>query len=443
MKVNRNIPLDTRYNLPKQTAIIHHSGKILIIAPECCNYIVLDNKAQYQFYQLLENYILGEALSKMSISKADAQAVLVQIEAKQFIDKKVPKTNGQFQMHMFLTNACNLRCRHCYMFSGQRKTNELSLNEIKSILCSFKAHDGKFVTFSGGEVLMRKDLTSILQLAKELQLSITIMTNGILWTEPLVEQAAKCVSAIQISIDGFNEEENAKVRGNACFEKSLKAVELFLYQGVRVTIAMTPWYDEKLFTQKEQYLDFVKEMKNKYQGYPLGFKFTSDIMDGRDLSLSKTEHERYFNFMQEISNYESENKEEDIFVYNQQNRILKDSWCTFGHLTISADGDVYLCGKVNMTKPICNIRNVDLDAIMELSSKARNLSKVQNLFPCKECELRYICGGGCRIEYFEWFRECKGLKNNMLSTPLIRKCDFSIKQHYYDLMIKANYKLFK
>ena len=58
---------------------------------------------------------------------------------------------------------------------------------------------------------MRKDLTSILQLAKELQLSITIMTNGILWTEPLVEQAAKCVSAIQISIDGFNEEENLEV----------------------------------------------------------------------------------------------------------------------------------------------------------------------------------------------------------------------------------------
>lgn len=442
MKVNRNIPLDTRYNLPKQTKTVRHSGKILIIAPECCNYIVLDNDVQYKFYQLLKNNTLSASLSEMSISKTDAQAVLVQIEAKQFIEEIISKANGQFQMHMFLTNACNLRCRHCYMFSGQCKNNELSFGEIKSILCNFKAHDGKFVTFSGGEVLMRKDLLSILQLAKELQLNATIMTNGTLWTEPLVEQVAKCISAVQISIDGFNEEENAKVRGKGCFEKSLKAVELFLFQGVRVTIAMTPWYDEMLFEKKESYLNFVKDTKDKYQNYPLDFKFTSDIMDGRDLSLSKTEHERYFYFMQEISNAENKNKEEDIFIYNQRKKILKDSWCTFGHLTISANGDVYFCGKVNMAKPICNIRDTDLDVIMDLSSKARNLSKVQNLFPCKECELRYICGGGCRIEHFKWFRECKDIENK-ISVHINRECELSIKQHYYDLMIKVNCKLFK
>lgn len=443
MKVNRNIPLDTRYRLPQQTTVVYYTGKILIIAPECCNYIVFDNDVQYKFYQLLEKDTLGDALSKINISKTDAQAVLIQIEAKHFIDKKIPKANGRFQLHMFLTNACNLHCKHCYMFSGLCKVNELNFGEIESILRSFKAHHGDFVTFSGGEVLMRRDLMSILQLAKELQLNTTIMTNGTLWTESLVKQAAKYISAVQISIDGFNEEENAKVRGKGCFDKSLKAVELFLHQGIRVTIAMTPWYDEKLFEKKELYLNFVKDIRSKYKDYPLDFKFTSDLMDGRELSLSQIEHERYFNFMQEISNNESEDKEEDIFIYNQRKMILKDSWCTFGHLTISADGDVYFCGKVNIAKPICNIRNTILDKIMELSSKARDLSKVQNLSPCKRCELRYICGGGCRIEHFKWFKECKGIENDILSTHLIRNCDSSIKYHYYDLMIKANYKLFR
>ena len=65
---------------------------------------------------------------------------------------------------------------------------------------------------------------------------------------------------------------------------------------------MTPWYDEELFEKKEAYLNFVKEIKGKYQDYPLEFKFTSDIMDGRDLSLSEEKRKRYFNFMQEISN---------------------------------------------------------------------------------------------------------------------------------------------
>ena len=421
MKINRKISLDTRYSLPKQTTVVYHIDKFLIIAPECCNYVVFDNELQYKFYQLLENYTLGDALSKISIPKTDAQNVLIQIEAKRFIKEKAPKANGRFQLHMFLTNACNLRCKHCYMFSGICKDNELEFDEIESILRSFKAHHGEFVTFSGGEVLMRRDLIPILQLAKELQLNTTIMTNGILWTELLVKQVAKYISAVQISIDGFNEEENAKVRGKDNFDKALKTVELFLLQGIRVTIAMTPWYDEKLFEKKKQYLYFIKNTKSKYKDYLLDFKFTSDLMEGRELSLSPIEHERYFNFMQEISNYGSKDKEEDIFIYNQRKMILKDSWCTFGHLTISAEGNVYFCGKVNLAKPICNIRNTSLEKIMKLSSKARELSKVQNLSPCKECELRYICGGGCRIEHFEWFRECKGIDSNKHFTLLKRK----------------------
>lgn len=117
MKVNRNIPLDTKYNLPKEATTVHHSGKILIIAPECCNYIVLDNDVQYNFYQLLQNYTLGAALSKMNISKTDAQAVLIQIEAKKFINEKIAKVNGGFQMHMSLaplTRRCELSNKQHY-----------------------------------------------------------------------------------------------------------------------------------------------------------------------------------------------------------------------------------------------------------------------------------------------------------------------------------------
>lgn len=443
MKVNRKIPLDTKYDLPEQTTTVRHAGKILIIAPECCNYIVLGNDAQYGFYQSLKAHTLGDALSMLQTPEEDARAVIVQIEAKRFVEENVAKTNGLFQLHMFLTNACNLRCKHCYMYSGQSKANELSLEEIKSILYSFKDYDGRFVTFSGGEVAMREDLIPILQYTKELGLDTTVMTNGTLWTEAQIKQASGLISAVQISIDGFNEEGNAKVRGKGNFEKSMNTVEQFLHHGIRTTIAMTPWYDEELFRQKEYYMDFEKRMKDKYKGYLLIFKFTADIMQGRELSLNEEEYKRYFNFMKEIADADSADKEEDIFVYNQKNKILKDNWCTFGHLTISADGDIYMCGKVNKTKPICNVRDTSMESIMSLSRKARDLSKVQNLSPCKGCELRYICGAGCRIEYFDWFKDCKGIGGDVPAALLSRKCDASIKQHYYDLMIKANHRLYK
>ena len=42
----KTIDLNTKYNLPNEYQIIDFKGKILIIAPECFNYIVLSNEIQ-------------------------------------------------------------------------------------------------------------------------------------------------------------------------------------------------------------------------------------------------------------------------------------------------------------------------------------------------------------------------------------------------------------
>ena len=85
-------------------------------------------------------------------------------------------------------------------------------------------------------------------------------------------------------------------------------------------------------------------------------------------------------------------------------------------------------------KPVGNIRINNLDELFTIAQKARLLSDINNLSPCKNCELKYICGGECRIKHFSGFKE------NDLSkiTSSKRTCTQEHKNSFYDMMIKLN-----
>ncbi len=75
-----------------------------------------------------------------------------------FVIKKIRSATEDFKhLHLYLTNSCNLRCPHCYMFSGSANFNELTTIEILKLLSDFKEVGGRNVSFSGGEPTMRSD----------------------------------------------------------------------------------------------------------------------------------------------------------------------------------------------------------------------------------------------------------------------------------------------
>ena len=76
---------------------------------------------------------------------------------------------------------------------------------------------------------------------------------------------------------------------------------------------------------------------------------------------------------------------------------------------------------------------------MQLSDLAKQISDVNNLVPCKDCELKYICGGDCRVIYFKDLVDCDVEK---LTKSPTRKCNKEMKEQFYDLMIRTNHKLF-
>jgi len=78
-----------------------------------------------------------------------------------------------------LTPRCNLNCVHCYL-NQHHASKELSYEEIIEIIDILYEKEVLFLTFTGGDVFVRKDFLDIYMYAKKKGFIIEIYTNGVL-----------------------------------------------------------------------------------------------------------------------------------------------------------------------------------------------------------------------------------------------------------------------
>jgi AdoMet-dependent heme synthase len=90
--------------------------------------------------------------------------------------------NPPFLVALNLTRRCNLNCAHCYLDAGTREsdnTGELTEVEVRGLLDDIAAlSDETMVVFTGGEPLLRADLTELVAHATQLGLMAVLGSNG-------------------------------------------------------------------------------------------------------------------------------------------------------------------------------------------------------------------------------------------------------------------------
>jgi radical SAM protein with 4Fe4S-binding SPASM domain len=142
-----------------------------------------------------------------------------------------------FSAQVDLTYRCNEQCVHCYLDHDDH--GEMTTTEIKHLLKEM-AEAGVFIlTFSGGEIFMRKDFFEILECARDLTFCIKLKTNAVLIREA---QAARLrdlgVESIQISIYSHRPEVHdaiTKIPGS--LRRSIDAIRFLRAQGLKVVVA--------------------------------------------------------------------------------------------------------------------------------------------------------------------------------------------------------------
>lgn len=436
MKYSRTLQSTERFYFPKDIFYRNCNEGWLVVAVSTANWLVITGFQKQILEHLIEGMSIGEILPLITggQQQKEFQQLLAAITAREFGNTKAAPspimTDVTQQITCYLTNSCNLCCDHCFMHSGKPLTKELSKEEWLRLLTDFHLKGGQNVTFTGGEPLMHRDFESILKHAHKLGLTTTVLSNGTLWTEKTISRLSPFISEIQISIDGFDELSNAKVRGTGHFDDVVTNIIRFANTGIRTSVATTFTLKNLQQDAGHQYRCMVEDIKAQSR-YPIFFKLSKKILQGRNTNYTEEENRTYYNRIMEIEYAVDPNARYNNFMEGHTpNSITKN--CGFGGISIGADGKVYYCNRLSEVESYGNINELPIESFIEQGKWLNNSTSVENLYPCNTCHLRYICYGGCRIEECNFHGKLKSHRGPMKQIKCSQETISQLEQRMID-----------
>lgn len=115
-----------------------------------------------------------------------------------------------------ITPRCNFRCIHCYLGRHRDEVQELSTEQIKYILDELAENGTLFVTFTGGECMLRKDFPELYVYAKRKGFMVCVFTNAYTLNDRLFQLFEKYPPFfVDISLYGASNETYKTVTGVA------------------------------------------------------------------------------------------------------------------------------------------------------------------------------------------------------------------------------------
>ncbi len=298
-------------------------------------------------------------------------------------DNKPPKAERFARLH--LTRACQLECTHCYADSSPRvdRSNEITTERWSQFLNEFADIGGEQVLFTGGEALMHDGCPQLMREAKDLGLHVTLFSNGML-VPKFVDDIKRYADLVQISLDGPTPDLNDVIRGRNTFQHILKALDVLAEAGVNTRIGMTAVPKDWNIWVRE-----FEKIRNRYINYPnITYKLSYGIMAyGRGGALDATEvadRTSVKTFLNEVNGFPGPS----ITRYQ--------SGCGYAEqIVVGPDGIIYPCHLLD--SPVCHIDERPIAEIAKILWGVGEAFGVDHVEGCKSCEIRYLCGGSCRV----------------------------------------------
>jgi MoaA/NifB/PqqE/SkfB family radical SAM enzyme len=153
------------------------------------------------------------------------------------------RAHRPFSVLFEVTHRCNLGCAHCYLTEGpvgrpRPGREELSLEQVRSVLDQLADAGTLFLTLSGGEVFMRRDFLDIVAHARSRSFSVTVFTTGTLLTPDTASRLAD-LSPLSVEVSIYSAQpdvHDAVTRIPGSHRLSLRALRLLKRRGVIVLI---------------------------------------------------------------------------------------------------------------------------------------------------------------------------------------------------------------
>ena len=308
-----------------------------------------------------------------------------------------------------ITEACNLRCKHCHVSSTNPSPDELDTIEGKNLIAQIaRLRSMQMLVYTGGEPLVRPDLEDLLAYSKSKGLANVIATNGTLIDEQRAKELKKLgVKGVAISFDSTDPEIHNNIRGNnKAFDLALKGIEACKKAGMVIQLNYTAMKSN--LKTLEEVIRFAHEIRADimlcYQLVPVGRgSLIKDwVLSAEEnkalVEIVKTNQKNTYTIIEPVAapQYWPALLKKDSRDEGKISRPYFFHGCAagWGLIYIKANGDIWPCPFIPVKGG--NIREKSLKWIIYNSKVFKDLSDRNNLKgKCGECKNRYICGG-CR-----------------------------------------------
>lgn len=314
-----------------------------------------------------------------------------------------------------ITNACNLRCQHCYQTSYEEERSDFtSLRQTAESILSFHqrlalgAPAPLLITLTGGEPFAHPAFIELLDYLAERPEppSLAVLTNGTLLNERRIDALRRVNPAfVQLSVDGAPRMHDA-IRGEGNFDRVVAASLKLKRAGIRVLWSFT--------AHRRNVQDFSQVAKAARKA---GIdRLWADRMipckGSQPDALGVEEAQALFFAMQRIK----QDRENPSFIRRSvqkfqpscqteiaMNRALQFLWsagepyrCLAGErlITIMPDGEVFPCRRLPVS--VGNLRENNLIDIYQDSPFFRQLRAFRYPSGCGQCLFKTQCRGGLR-----------------------------------------------
>lgn len=187
-------------------------------------------------------------------------------------------------LRISLIERCNLRCTYCMPEEGIQlspKDHIMTYEEIYAIARIFVENGVSKIRLTGGEPLIRKDFSTILEKLASLNVELSITTNGVIVDRFIDDLKQYGVKGINLSLDSLNAVRFKEITRRDNFEQVYKNMHLLLDEGFKVklnAVLMKGVNDDEI-------IDFIELSKK----LPISVRFIEFMpFDGNKWNLDKT-----------------------------------------------------------------------------------------------------------------------------------------------------------
>ncbi len=203
-------------------------------------------------------------------------------------------------LHLGLSYACNMRCKHCFV----RKKKDLLTEEDYCKIIDAMIDNGMFVMYyTFGEPLLSNLFDKVSKYACQKKIIQVLMTNGALLTpEKISILKGNNISKVCVSIDHIMPEKHDKNRGyEGAYNKAIAALKLLVENNFNTQMSVTI-NDNNVFFLDRIY-DLAKELK---------VNAISFLRERKDGTIAQIENEdKYLEFFEKVVT--NENKVNVLF----------------------------------------------------------------------------------------------------------------------------------